>query len=284
MFRDYLKSFLDNIRNRVSNPFIGAYSLSFIIYNWKSFFIVILSGLSIEDRINYVENNYTTVWTFLVPLFMAGVYLLLMPWLNIFLDWVVGRAQSKIHSKYHTDKTNKLKNEVELARLEFEIQDARSGARDRSDLIDQVESLKSKVQSQHDELKNLSSRNEERIALKEAEINKLLQEVNKQSAINFDLNKELSGRFLNRDILDKATKYLSGLNPIVLHSLLKLYPNSMRSEDIKNEIPTFYLMVEDLKFNSIIEWQSIDKETRYKLSAYGALALRIIYDDFDIKF
>ena len=80
--KDVFKSLKENATSRLKNPVVGAFALSWCALNINGLTIFMLSGTS--DKINIVSNK---VWSLnedvLFPLFIAILYLLLLPLLNL---------------------------------------------------------------------------------------------------------------------------------------------------------------------------------------------------------
>ncbi|MBU2932215.1 hypothetical protein [Vibrio cyclitrophicus] len=85
--KDVFKSLKDNATSRLKNPVVGAFVLSWCALNINGLTIFMLSGTS--DKIHIVSNK---VWSLnediLLPLFIATLYLVLLPLLNLVYELI----------------------------------------------------------------------------------------------------------------------------------------------------------------------------------------------------
>ncbi|MCP1605737.1 hypothetical protein [Pseudomonas citronellolis] len=81
--KDWLEVFRDHINERLSNPWISAYSVSWAVINYK-FFIIIFSKLTPLEKIAYIQGNlygdiFGQIHYFFTPLVMAFLYIYVLP-------------------------------------------------------------------------------------------------------------------------------------------------------------------------------------------------------------
>jgi hypothetical protein len=80
---ELIENILNGLKERVGNPFIVAYILSFSIYNFEAISLYLNSKLSIEIRHVYIKSVLELeLWeVLLIPFGSAISYVVVMPWL-----------------------------------------------------------------------------------------------------------------------------------------------------------------------------------------------------------
>lgn len=116
--RDYASSTVGTAIQRIKNPAFGAFSLSWIVFNWKQILYLFLSNTDVLDKIDYVTVHST--WKTLVgyPAISVIVFCGFVPWLN----YIVATWQMKPID--HTDsidnrrKARMIQRSTRLQRLQ----------------------------------------------------------------------------------------------------------------------------------------------------------------------
>lgn len=84
MIEELTKSIKADLYERVASPLFGAFSISWIIWNWK-FLLALTSSLKLEEKINFIDGTLYHGWVqpfttlFLAPLVSAVVFIFLYP-------------------------------------------------------------------------------------------------------------------------------------------------------------------------------------------------------------
>jgi hypothetical protein len=141
-----LKDFFNNIiksgNDRMNSPIIGTYFISFVVYNWRAFLILLFSNTKIEDRITIIDKTYSDANTLLIPVYLTLLYIIILPHIQLLLDFLLGFSQKLSHNISQDRKKLFLRGKVEEASLEREIADSRAGTSEISNLKNQVDLLK----------------------------------------------------------------------------------------------------------------------------------------------
>jgi hypothetical protein len=125
---EFFESFFSAIRDRLKKPFFGAFILSFIAYNWRAFYYLIFAEGKVGDRIAFVDTNYLNDNCFLLcPILFALGYMLTQAYLHWGIDRATSFAESKRKFILQERRIEELNNQVARAKIEKEVQDARSG-------------------------------------------------------------------------------------------------------------------------------------------------------------
>lgn len=159
-----LQSLIDNSKDRIKSPFVGAYSTSFLIYNWRPITILLFSDKSIEQRIFYIQKEYGNWATFIMPLVFALIYILFLPWINLKLENAISSTNHKRLNKKHELKLFFLEQKKDEVRKEKELEDIRSGLQNVSLLNSEIETLKAeKTKLSNDLIDIRTALNDERL-------------------------------------------------------------------------------------------------------------------------
>ena len=69
---------------RFTSPLVGAYISSFILFNWKYFYVLFWGTGTVENRLSFFNQfvGFTNIESWLYPLLAALVYVFLLPFIN----------------------------------------------------------------------------------------------------------------------------------------------------------------------------------------------------------
>ena len=126
MLKDFLPSIKKSFDDRMTNPIVGAFTLSWCMANWKIFLILFFSDKAIEDKISVIEKSYTSLSTILYyPMFFTALYLVAFPWLLLFVQNVQEAAISRRKSKKIKEDVAYLKEKISLAEAESKFDEVK---------------------------------------------------------------------------------------------------------------------------------------------------------------
>lgn len=188
--------FKEFIKERTKNPFLGSLTFFWILFNWKTLFILFLSDSHVEHRISLVSFSYLDFWTSLFfPTSFAVIYTLVIP--HIFHLFEKGTASIyNERKKTYYDKISKDYKEREtVAKSKFNYEQAENGYKDQKELNEEIASLKLKVSEKEESIEN----NKKQFSSLESDINKLNQVINHQLTLLFNRN-EIKDLYTNYSI------------------------------------------------------------------------------------
>ena len=126
LLKDFLPSIKKSFDDRMTNPIVGAFTLSWCMANWKIFLILFFSDKAIEDKISVIEKSYTSLSTILYyPMFFTALYLVAFPWLLLFVQNVQEAAISRRKSKKIKEDVAYLKEKISLAEAESKFDEVK---------------------------------------------------------------------------------------------------------------------------------------------------------------
>ncbi|WP_439473815.1 hypothetical protein [Algoriphagus formosus] len=214
-FLDFLQTIGERLRSRVFGPFI----ISLVFWNWKPILMILASNCPIEDTIWKIEYQemFTFYNIFLIPLGISMSYSILVPFISLGLGWLVIWPQGKSIQSNYILKGKRRKEDVKIAKLDFEYETTKAGNLELEELNNKV-SILTKEKENHiseiDSLKNvIESLKQENINL--GETFKLDQENRFNRLIDrFSSDLNLTKGFLLEEInreLQEANFLLKGI-------------------------------------------------------------------------
>lgn len=120
---DFFKTLFANATERIKNPLIGTFLMSWIVFNWKAILFLIVSTNDIESKFETLSANYSNIWNLLgLPLFVTILYIFGLPWLNLWIDDLLYYSNEKQRKRVHKKelKTIKLKEDILIANIDLE--------------------------------------------------------------------------------------------------------------------------------------------------------------------
>lgn len=271
--KELLKTFFETSKERIKNPFIGAFIFSWIAINWKPVLLLIFSTKTIEGKITYIEINYSLVLnTLILPAMIAISYIAVLPYLMWFLDSISLKAIYGRKTNMVQLQLNDIKAKQDLAEEESNLENIKADYREKADLNKKIERLNTLIEDQREQIKELN----EEIEVYSSQSSFLSQESAPSSSLKDQKKFESEYEdFVNSDIF----AYFRSLGSEV--SRRNSVPNSM--DDI---------IIEKYKLNGIIT-EFDDEENRntvYSFTNRGhffwkqyVLGLRLTHDDEKIS-
>ena len=159
--KEFLQSIFKSTAERIRNPFVGSFMTSWILFNWKPILFIVLSSQKIEDKIRYVEKEYTNylliIW---FPLAAAIFYILVLPYLNLLFDEILKYSLLKRNILTIGKQKQIIDNQKQLAIEEIKLEEAKTEFRERNTHNKLVEDLQNKSKSLENEFQLERERNQ----------------------------------------------------------------------------------------------------------------------------
>lgn len=170
----FLRELVETSRERFKNPISRNFTISFLLYNWKSILILLISNKSIEERILFIKNNYTDEWCIIYPLLFAILYTLCVDFVMWWFDTILLKSKKGRKNIANSFKLHSLQKETLIVKAQLQLEDVKSRSQELYDLNNQIENLKNEVSLKNEALNN-----------SQTEKNNLLKELNDIDNINF---------------------------------------------------------------------------------------------------
>lgn len=113
-------SIKEAISERVKNPLLGSFAISWLIVNWQFVAVLVKREGPIEETIKVLKTSYSDTFHILwLPLIISSALVLFYPWLTLVIMIVRTAPQFMMEQR-------KISEEVRLARLRINLSDYRS--------------------------------------------------------------------------------------------------------------------------------------------------------------
>lgn len=144
--KELLNTFLSSTNERIKNPFLSAFLISFIVFNWKPIFVVLFASQTIQAKISEVEKSYSTNFTNLwLPLLFALFYVIILPYIMLGFDKVSRKAVEERKINVLKQQLFDFKSKKEIAEKESELEDVKASFRDTAELNKKIDILTNQI-------------------------------------------------------------------------------------------------------------------------------------------
>jgi predicted transcriptional regulator len=153
--KELLKSIFESSQERIKNPLIGTFAISWILINWKPVFILLFSKLTVEKRILEVELSYTSFnYNFLLPLLIALFYVILFPYLMWLIDELIKKSTKERKINIITQLILDVQGKQKLAIEETKLENIKSDLKDKVESNRQLEKLNKEIELKNNEIES----------------------------------------------------------------------------------------------------------------------------------
>jgi len=141
-----MKEFLSNLfkvsNERLKNPLLFSFLLSWIAFNWRPIFTLLLSDKKIEDRISYISENFNEIqYTLYYPFIFSIGFVLLLPYFTWLIEVLVQFAKIGRKRNLISEQLSDLKDKQKLAREEFKYEQEKAGNAEISQMNSTIHEL-----------------------------------------------------------------------------------------------------------------------------------------------
>lgn len=140
--KDFISNFFKISNERLKNPLLFSFLLSWIAFNWRSVFTLLLSDKKIEDRITYISENFSEIeYTLYYPLIFSLGYVLLLPYFTWLIEVLVQFAKIGRKRNLISEQLSDLKDKQKLAREEYKYEQEKAGNAEISQMNSTIQEL-----------------------------------------------------------------------------------------------------------------------------------------------
>jgi len=209
---DFFKTLFANATERIKNPLIGTFAMSWMIFNWKAILVLLFSSKDIERKLTYLAENFNNLGNLLIyPLLVALCYIFLLPYINLGIDKLLSHSNSKNHKIIQENKLLAIQDNTTIAIANIGLEEAQAEYRDRAKQNEIIKALEGKIQSLEGELNHEQEKatieHEKTLEEKNTSLNKysgLKDEIMKYETLISNLrdeNKEIRNFIINNEQL-----------------------------------------------------------------------------------
>ncbi|WP_179335334.1 hypothetical protein [Winogradskyella costae] len=151
--KDIIKSFLDASRERIKNPLIGTFIISWIAINWRPIMILLFSDQKVENRIDYIITHYSSFQTyFLVPFIIALIYVIILPYFMWAVDELIRKSTIGRKNNLLKQTIYDYEGKHQIAIAESKLEDFKASYRDKADFNNQIKQLRNQLDEREESL------------------------------------------------------------------------------------------------------------------------------------
>lgn len=153
---ELIKNIFQTSNERIKNPFIGSFIISWIMFNWKSILTVLFSKNNIEGRISYVSENFTKIdYNLVYPLIFSAFYVLVFPYLMLLIEWLSKNAKKGRKKNLVSEKIDDLIDKQRIAKEERKYEEEKAGNVEISVLNSKIKELTNDNEEKRKSLESL---------------------------------------------------------------------------------------------------------------------------------
>lgn len=209
---------IEPAKQRMANPIIGSFVITFIALNWKPIVFLFFSSKTIEEKLDFFKNEFygnkwlgfNDYWMYLIfPLILTLIYVVLIP---IAIEWIDKKLQyTKVNRLRRENIINykKHRGQESIAWAQFKTEEARTGFEDRNKLTKDLDKYKNELKEEKDKFQKLTESN-----LKNVEQITILGNNSKELEIQRDSFKKESENFSKA--IKANEKKIDDLNSIII--------------------------------------------------------------------
>lgn len=154
--RNLINAFLDSSKDRLKNPFIGAFVFAWIGINWRPIITLLFSEKSIAERIQKIETDYSSLWlTLFLPLIIAVFYIVVIPYIMWLFDTFSNLALRNRKENLFKHRMHDIEGRKKMAIGESEIEEIKSNYREKADLNKKMEQMALTLEKKNEFIENL---------------------------------------------------------------------------------------------------------------------------------
>ncbi len=185
--KEFISNFFQVSNERLKNPLVFSFLISWVAFNWRPIFTLFLSEKKIEDRISYISDNFSNAeFTVYYPLFISLCYVILLPYFSWIIERIVRFAKIGRKNNLLDEQISDLKGKQKIAKEERKFEEEKAGNAEISDLNNRIEEFISSTEEKQKLIESLKIdlNNEKK------ERNKLEQYINLESPDDVEYSDE----------------------------------------------------------------------------------------------
>lgn len=150
---EFIKALFANATERIKNPLIGTFFMSWIVFNWKAILFLVISTNDIESRFATLTANYSNNWNLLYfPLIVTAIYIFGLPWLNLWIDDLLSYSNNKQSKRVQAKELKAIYLKTDIAIANIDLENKQKDYRELKSHNETIEGLNNKIKELQDEL------------------------------------------------------------------------------------------------------------------------------------
>lgn len=177
-FGEFLRDLFDGAKTRLKKPFVSAYIIAVMLFNWEAVAVLFFSKEPIEKRLHYIHAEYLHWESYILyPLISTILFLTFSEYIMWFLEWLTIKGVEARDAIGHRKQMKQSERNTDLNEQRLREQESLEDYRERKELNKKIRNLEKALEKEsiqkeafNDELKelkkNLPKLEEENKALK----------------------------------------------------------------------------------------------------------------------
>ncbi len=178
--KDIFEALFKSSRERIRNPLLFSFIISWLIYNWKSILILVFSDLSIEKKIETIKpKDGFAEPGFFWPLLVALLFVIVLPYILHLTDLATNDSFERRKKQTSERRVSVLKHSIEEVKAEVELEKLRMEYKDVTALNERLKTLEEendKLEKEVIEAKKISKEEENQRRILEEELKRIERE------------------------------------------------------------------------------------------------------------
>ncbi|HHX8562862.1 TPA: hypothetical protein ACX3CU_003466 [Vibrio parahaemolyticus] len=154
--KEVLSSILEHTKDRIRQPFLGAYSLSLIMYNWDLIYYLFWAQGDVEAKIIAIKQQYLSVTDLTYPFFVALLVVYIPITINAYRQQLFELLEGRVEAQRLSRKLKRSSFDLEVAENEARLMHV--PARIKRESEEDIDKIKILNQGLNNEIENLNER------------------------------------------------------------------------------------------------------------------------------
>lgn len=121
--KEFIKALFVNATERIKNPLIGTFLISWIVFNWKGILILLFSVNDIETKLTILADKYDNLGNLILyPLLAALGYIFLLPYINLGIDYLLYHSNNKQSERIQKNKLIAIDSQITIALKNIDLE------------------------------------------------------------------------------------------------------------------------------------------------------------------
>ncbi|ACY52826.1 TPA: hypothetical protein KD853_001953 [Vibrio parahaemolyticus] len=169
--KEVLSSILEHTKDRIRQPFLGAYSLSLMMYNWDVIYYLFWAKGDVEVKIVVLKQQYLSITDLTYPFFVALLVVYIPITINAYRQQLFESLEGRVENQRLTRKLKRSSFDLEVAENEARLKYVPTRIQKESE--EEIDQIKNLNQSLNNEIENLNERIETLNELVRSQTNRL---------------------------------------------------------------------------------------------------------------
>ena len=153
LMTEFIKALFANATERIKNPLIGTFFMSWIVFNWKAILFLLFSVNDIETKLTILSDKYYNLGNLIFyPLLVALGYIFLLPYITLGIDFLLKHSNNKQSERIQKNKLISIDSQITIALKNIDLEQKQTEYRERRNINVNIEVLNKTIQELQNDL------------------------------------------------------------------------------------------------------------------------------------